>query len=248
MAFVRAWRRLAGARCWPGAGARIASVFLPEYHVRAASTASATVGFSAGCPTLPKVGSSGPRAPGEPATAGAGRYREDRGTKCPRGFHGDEKTRQRRNSQSNPAAPAGRGRPNHAGPRQEGVRLRGDRPCTDARALLFRAGRRPRDRAATHRSVRRQRPGGPIMTLASLPFRLLIRGYQLGISPWLPSSCRYLPTCSDYSLEAVGRHGPVAGGWLALRRILRCHPFGGSGYDPVPSLGEQSVRNRHGRA
>lgn len=86
------------------------------------------------------------------------------------------------------------------------------------------------------------------MTLASLPFRLLIRGYQLGISPWLPSSCRYLPTCSDYALEAVGRHGPVVGGWLALRRILRCHPFGGSGYDPVPSRREQSVRHRHGRA
>jgi uncharacterized protein len=86
------------------------------------------------------------------------------------------------------------------------------------------------------------------MTLASLPFRALIRGYQLGISPWLPSSCRYLPTCSDYALEAVVRHGPMTGGWLALRRILRCHPLGGSGYDPVPSLREPAVRNRPGRA
>jgi putative membrane protein insertion efficiency factor len=74
------------------------------------------------------------------------------------------------------------------------------------------------------------------MSLASLPFQALIRGYQLGISPLLPSSCRYLPTCSDYALEAVGRHGPVMGGWLALRRILRCHPLGGSGFDPVPSV------------
>ena len=86
------------------------------------------------------------------------------------------------------------------------------------------------------------------MTLASLLFRALIRGYQLVISPLLPPSCRYLPTCSDYTLEAVVRHGPVTGAWLALRRILRCHPFGGSGYDPVPSLREPAARNRPRRA
>lgn len=63
---------------------------------------------------------------------------------------------------------------------------------------------------------------------------LLIRGYQVGISPWLPPACRYTPTCSQYALEAVERYGAARGGWLATRRLLRCHPWGGSGPDPVP--------------
>ena len=62
----------------------------------------------------------------------------------------------------------------------------------------------------------------------------LIRFYQLAISPWIAPRCRYQPTCSSYALEAVSRHGACKGGWLALRRIARCHPWGGSGYDPVP--------------
>jgi uncharacterized protein len=61
-----------------------------------------------------------------------------------------------------------------------------------------------------------------------------IRFYQRGISPFLPPACRFHPTCSQYALEAVERYGPVRGGWLAARRLGRCHPFGGSGYDPVP--------------
>jgi len=64
--------------------------------------------------------------------------------------------------------------------------------------------------------------------------RLLVRGYQLFISPMLPPSCRFEPSCSSYALEALTRHGAVRGGWLALRRIVRCHPWGGCGYDPVP--------------
>ena len=63
---------------------------------------------------------------------------------------------------------------------------------------------------------------------------LPIRFYQLSISPMLPKSCRFEPTCSAYAVEAIRRHGPVKGLWLAVRRILRCHPWGGSGYDPVP--------------
>lgn len=63
---------------------------------------------------------------------------------------------------------------------------------------------------------------------------LPVRFYQLAISPMLPPSCRYVPTCSQYTIEALRKHGPVKGLWLALRRILRCHPWGGSGYDPVP--------------
>ena len=70
--------------------------------------------------------------------------------------------------------------------------------------------------------------------VASLPFIILVRFYQLCISPFTPAACRYTPTCSQYALEALRKYGPFKGGWLALRRILRCHPWGGSGYDPVP--------------
>ena len=62
----------------------------------------------------------------------------------------------------------------------------------------------------------------------------LIRAYQLVLSPWLGRACRYAPTCSEYTAQAITAHGPGRGGWLGLRRILRCHPWGGSGYDPVP--------------
>jgi putative membrane protein insertion efficiency factor len=62
----------------------------------------------------------------------------------------------------------------------------------------------------------------------------LIRVYQSTIGPALPPSCRYLPTCSQYTYAAIERYGIVKGGWLGLKRIARCHPFGGSGFDPVP--------------
>lgn len=62
----------------------------------------------------------------------------------------------------------------------------------------------------------------------------LIAFYRSCISPLLPPACRYTPTCSQYAQEAIRKYGPFKGGWLALKRILRCHPFGGSGYDPVP--------------
>lgn len=71
----------------------------------------------------------------------------------------------------------------------------------------------------------------------ALPRRALLlalRVYQLTIGPALPPVCRYQPTCSRYAYAAIERHGVLAGSWLALRRLLRCHPFGGSGYDPAP--------------
>lgn len=70
----------------------------------------------------------------------------------------------------------------------------------------------------------------PLARIAALP----VHAYRLLISPWLGSNCRYQPTCSAYALEALETHGALRGSWLALRRITRCHPFGGSGYDPVP--------------
>jgi len=63
---------------------------------------------------------------------------------------------------------------------------------------------------------------------------LLIRGYQRVISPVLPPSCRFHPSCSQYTLEAVERHGVFKGSWLGLRRLSRCHPFNPGGFDPVP--------------
>ena len=70
--------------------------------------------------------------------------------------------------------------------------------------------------------------------LLSLILILPIRFYQLSISPLFPPSCRFTPTCSQNAIEAIRRHGPFKGLWLALRRLSRCHPWGGSGYDPVP--------------
>jgi putative membrane protein insertion efficiency factor len=62
----------------------------------------------------------------------------------------------------------------------------------------------------------------------------IIKFYQGAISPYLPPSCRYTPTCSEYGIEALKKHGPLKGGWLTMKRILSCNPWGGSGHDPVP--------------
>ena len=62
----------------------------------------------------------------------------------------------------------------------------------------------------------------------------LVRGYQVFISPLFLPSCRFQPTCSQYAIEALDRHGALKGSWLATRRICRCHPFNAGGYDPVP--------------
>ena len=72
------------------------------------------------------------------------------------------------------------------------------------------------------------------MTLLARALALPVRAYRLVFSPWVGFNCRYQPTCSAYALEALERHGGLKGGWLAARRIARCHPFGGSGIDNVP--------------
>lgn len=66
------------------------------------------------------------------------------------------------------------------------------------------------------------------------PFIFLIRFYQVCISPFTPSACRFSPTCSTYTLQALKKHGLIKGGWLGIKRIASCHPWGKSGYDPVP--------------
>ncbi len=66
------------------------------------------------------------------------------------------------------------------------------------------------------------------------PAVFLVRAYQLLISPYTPATCRYSPTCSAYTLEALKKHGLFKGGWLSIKRIISCNPWGGKGYDPVP--------------
>ncbi|WP_338550182.1 membrane protein insertion efficiency factor YidD [Roseovarius phycicola] len=68
-------------------------------------------------------------------------------------------------------------------------------------------------------------------------FALPVKAYRLLFSPWVGHNCRYHPTCSQYALEALATHGGLRGGWLAFRRVLRCHPWGASGHDPVPGQG-----------
>jgi uncharacterized protein len=63
---------------------------------------------------------------------------------------------------------------------------------------------------------------------------MLVKFYQVSIRPMLPNACRYTPSCSEYAVTALDKHGFFKGGWLACKRILRCNPFGGQGYDPVP--------------
>lgn len=76
------------------------------------------------------------------------------------------------------------------------------------------------------------------------PLIQLVRLYRLAISPWLGANCRFDPTCSSYAIEALEVHGVLKGTWLAVRRIGRCHPWGGSGYDPVPNVPEDDNETR----
>ena len=74
----------------------------------------------------------------------------------------------------------------------------------------------------------------------------LVRLYQLIISPYLPSSCRYHPTCSQYGIDALRQHGALKGGWLGIKRIARCHPWSEGGYDPVPPSTQELSKQEKG--
>lgn len=75
-----------------------------------------------------------------------------------------------------------------------------------------------------------------VATISAKALLLLISFYRYAISPFLPSRCRYYPTCSSYADESVRRYGAIQGGWLAIKRLSRCHPWGSHGVDPVPDL------------
>jgi len=80
-----------------------------------------------------------------------------------------------------------------------------------------------------------------LLKISILPPIIIIRAYQLILSPILKTNCRYLPTCSQYSLETLKKHGLLKGGYLSCKRILHCHPLGGQGYDPVPEKGKKGI-------
>jgi len=76
----------------------------------------------------------------------------------------------------------------------------------------------------------------PVSRVLAWPLIQLVRLYRLAISPWFGANCRFDPTCSAYAIEALQTHGILKGTWLAVKRIGRCHPWGGSGHDPVPDI------------
>lgn len=83
----------------------------------------------------------------------------------------------------------------------------------------------------------------------SLPVKIargLIRAYKITLSPLFAGSCRYMPGCADYMSESIARYGVMRGGWLGTKRLCRCHPFGGHGFDPVPTDANHEAHGGHG--
>ena len=88
----------------------------------------------------------------------------------------------------------------------------------------------------------------PIRNLLSMIILLPVYAYRLMISPLLGVNCRFQPSCSEYAIDAIRLHGPLKGGYLSARRMMRCHPGGGSGYDPVPPSAEDKNQREEGSA
>lgn len=83
-----------------------------------------------------------------------------------------------------------------------------------------------------------------IKKVINFPFILLIKIYRNFISPLTPASCRHIPTCSEYTIEAINKHGIIKGGWLGIKRLSKCHPWGTSGFDPVPKIIVKKYRRK----
>lgn len=97
-------------------------------------------------------------------------------------------------------------------------------------------------------AAHRTRAAAALCAVPRLSFNALIRTYQLVLSPLLGMNCRFAPSCSEYAREAILRFGVIEGAWLGAKRIARCHPWGGSGYDPVPDKRAHGHSCRHGAA
>lgn len=144
-------------------------------------------------------------------------------------------------AQPGQAAPAGRGGRGFSRAGRAGTGLCGDRPARDHRSAIFSSLAGFAGGAKTCRRIAGGASPGTARNCArrgmnpvGLAMRGLIRAYQLLVSPVLPASCRFAPSCSSYAMEAIRVHGPLGGSWLAARRICRCHPWNDGGYDPVP--------------
>lgn len=83
-----------------------------------------------------------------------------------------------------------------------------------------------------------------IRKIINFPFILFIKFYRNFISPLTPASCRHIPTCSEYTIEAINKYGIIKGGWLGIKRLSKCHPWGTSGYDPVPKIIVKKYRRK----
>ena len=187
-------------------------------------------------------------AAGSPDSGGSGRSAGTWGAVGQARLHRIPQDRQCSRSQSRQAPVARGGTVCHAGPRGRRPRLCARRP--DGRADMPFQGSRSgfgsrhggtgaRPVAALGRAI-----GIGIDRTLSLLLRGLVLVYRYLVSPFMPHGCRYAPSCSVYALEALERHGALWGGWLAARRLIRCHPWGGSGYDPVPAASALSRRAR----
>jgi uncharacterized protein len=181
-----------------------------------------------------------------PGSGGIGGSAFTWGAAGPARLHRIPQDRQCGRSQSRQAPAARGGALRHAGPRGRRPRLctrrpggRADMPFHGSRSGFgsCHGGIGARRVASLGRAI-----GIGIDHTLSLLLRGLVLVYRYLVSPFMPHGCRYAPSCSAYALEALERHGAVRGGWLAARRLLRCHPWGGSGYDPVPTPSALSRR------